>query len=52
LAESEVEEIKKTMRRLAGRFTNILIHPVGNQDAEGYEVRLLSIGLHESSPAK
>jgi hypothetical protein len=52
LAESEVDEIRKTMRRLAGRFTNVLIHPVSDEGAEDYEVRLLSIGLHDSEPAK
>jgi len=48
LSDSQASEINKTMRRLAGRFTNIFIHPVSSQDTEGYEVRLFSIGLHET----
>jgi hypothetical protein len=52
VTDSEVDEIRKTMRRLAGRFTNILIHPVSSDGIEEYEVRLVSIGLHESDSVK
>lgn len=52
LLDTQVAEINKTMRRLAGSFTNILIQSVESEEIDGYEVRVLSIGLHETDRVK
>ncbi|MFQ5904961.1 MAG: hypothetical protein ACE5JA_00140 [bacterium] len=52
ISQAEVNEINRTMRRLAGRFTNIMVKPMESSNVEGHEVRLFAIGLHEAGRVK
>ena len=52
ISQKQVHEINQMMRRLAGRYTNIVTKPKENPDVEGYDVRLLAIGLHEKGSVK
>jgi hypothetical protein len=52
LSHTEVGEVNRTMRRLSGTFTNIMVKPFEAAGIDGFEVRLFSIGLHETDPGK
>lgn len=52
ISQKQVNEINQTMRRLAGRYTNIVTKPTDNPELEEYDVRLLAIGLHEKGSVK
>ena len=52
VSQKQINEINQTMRRLAGRYTNIVAKPIENPDIKGYDVRLLAIGLHEKGSVK
>jgi len=52
ISQMQVKEMNQMMRRLAGRFTNIMIKPMERPDVEGYEVKLFAIGLHEAGGVK
>jgi len=52
ISQKQINEINQTMRRLAGRYTNIVAKPIESPDIKGYDVRLLAIGLHEKGSVK
>ncbi len=52
LSQAQVSDVNKTMRKLSGTFTNLMVKPFEVAGIEGYDVRLFSIGLHETDPGR
>ena len=52
ITQEQVHEISQMMRKLAGKYTNIMTKPKENPEVKGYDVRLLAIGLHEKGSVK
>ena len=52
VSQKQVHEINQMMRKLAGKYTNIVTKPKEIPDVKGYDVRLLAIGLRGKGSVK
>jgi hypothetical protein len=52
ISQAQASEMSRKMKKLVGRFSNILVLPVKIPGVQGYEVRLFSIVLEEAGGAR